>query len=239
MLLFLMVAFSLWMLIDAIRRGAPGYWVLGIIFFAPLGAFVYFFAIKFADYRPLLARGWQQRSYSVKELMARYEASPSQLNQLALARAFYEAERFEQAASLFSDVLDKQPVEPAALWGLARVRRSLGSYSESLELYERLLELDARHGELGAALEYAETLWDANRRDRALQVLEDIAEESHKLNHRLAFAHYLALSGHAARARQVLKSALAEHETSPTWLKEKQRGWAKAAGELLEKLDSV
>ena len=237
--IYLTLAFSLWMLIDAIRRSAPGYWVLVIIFFAPLGALVYFFAVKFSDYRPWLRRLLEKRSNSIEELMARYETSPSLLNQMALAHAYYEAERFEQAASLFSDVLEKKPVECDALWGLARVRRSQGNYADSLRLYERLLEQDARHGDFAAVLEYAETLWDGSRRDRAIEVLEDIASESSRLNHRLALAHYLVLAGNGRRAKEVLKLALKDHETSPKWLQQKQRQWAKAAGELLEKLDSA
>ena len=238
MLVYLTVAFSLWMLIDAIRRSAPGYWIL-IIIFVPFGAIFYFFGIKLRDYRPWLQRLMKQRSRSIEELTARYEAAPSQANQLALATAFYNADRLEQAASLFADVLDKQPEEAAALWGLARVRRTQGDHADSLRLYERLIDRDPRHGDFAAALEYAETLWDDGHTLRALEVLEDIAQESRRLNHRLAYAHYLVLADEKAKARTVLKRALADHETAPGWLKQKERQWASAASDLLRKLDSA
>jgi len=242
-MLYLTIAFSLWMLIDALRRSAPMYWVLILIVFFPVGSFVYFFAVKFKDYKPLqeklFARVMPRPTLSVDALMARYEASPTQANQLALAAAFYDGEQLDQAASLFHDVLERQPAQPDALWGLARVRRSQGSQAESLRLYERLIENDPRHGELAAALEYAEALWDAGQTKRCLEILEDIASESKRLNHRLAYAHYLVQSGDKAKAKNVLQRALHDHEVNPSWLKQKERQWANAAAELLKKLDSA
>lgn len=241
-MIYLVIAFSLWMLIDAVQRRAPIYWVLLIVFF-PAGSFVYFFAVKFKDYKPrlgkLFARVTPRSTLSIDELMARYEASPTQANQLALAAAFYDAERLDQAAALFHDVLDRQPAEPDALWGLARVRRSQASQAESLRLYERLIEQNPRHGELAAALEYAEALWDAGQTKRCLEILEDIANESKRLNHRLAYAHYLVQSGDKAKAKNVLQRALHDHEVNPSWLKQKERQWASAAADLLRKLDSA
>lgn len=241
-MIYLVIAFSLWMLIDAVRRRAPIYWVLLILFF-PGGTFVYFVAVKLKDYKPqlekLFARLMPRPTLSVDALMARYEAAPTQANQLALAAAFYDAERLDQAASLFNDVLDRQPAEPDALWGLARVRRSQGSKEESLRLYERLIEANPRHGEFAAALEYAEALWDAGQTKRCLEILEDIANESKRLNHRLAYAHYLVQNGDKAKAKTVLQRALHDHEVNPSWLKQKERQWANAAADLLRKLDSI
>ena len=242
-MIYLTIAFSLWMLIDALRRSAPMYWVLVLIVFFPVGAFVYFFAVKFKDYKPLqdklFARSTPRQVHSVDELMARYEASPTQANQLALATAFYDGERFDQAATLFADVLEREPTEADALWGLARVRRSQGSQAESLRLYERLIEKNPRHGEFTAALEYAEALWDAKHEKRCLEILEDIANETKRLNHRLAYAHYLVQNGDKTNAKNVLKRALHDHEVSPSWLKQKERQWASAASDLLRKLDSA
>ena len=47
-LLLLSYAFSVWMLVDAFKRGAEHYWYL-IIFF-PFGEWVYFFLVKIHDF---------------------------------------------------------------------------------------------------------------------------------------------------------------------------------------------
>jgi hypothetical protein len=47
-LLMLSYAFSLWMLIDALKRDAKPYWY--VIIFFPLGEWVYFFMVKIHDF---------------------------------------------------------------------------------------------------------------------------------------------------------------------------------------------
>ena len=46
-LFFFQSAFSLWMIVDAIRRGAAYYWYPVIAL--PFGEFVYFFVVKIHD----------------------------------------------------------------------------------------------------------------------------------------------------------------------------------------------
>ena len=43
------VALKIWMLVDAIGRGAESYWFF-IIVFAPFGEFIYFFMVKMRDF---------------------------------------------------------------------------------------------------------------------------------------------------------------------------------------------
>ena len=48
-LLLLSYAFSIWMIVDAYKRGAEHFWYL-IIFF-PLGEWIYFFLVKIHDFK--------------------------------------------------------------------------------------------------------------------------------------------------------------------------------------------
>jgi hypothetical protein len=234
---YLTIAFVLLMLIDAIRRGVPVYWILIIIFFAPLGAFVYFFAIKWRDFMPLLKRVFRTQPISTEKLIRLYEATPSEANELALANAFYDEQRFEQAEKLYQDVLTKQPEHTRAMLGLARVYRTQSSHSQSVDLYEKLIAADPRQDDFRVALEYSEALWDSGAKDRALEVLEDIAGETQRLNHRLALAHYLVQARNTARAREVLVQALDAHSQEPVGQQRRDKRWAKSAQKLLEKLD--
>ncbi len=49
-LFLLKIAFSLWMLTDAIKRGAPTWWYF--LLFFPLGAVAYFLVVKVHDFGP-------------------------------------------------------------------------------------------------------------------------------------------------------------------------------------------
>ena len=48
-LLGLWTVLKIWMLVDAIRRGAESYWYF-IIIFAPFGECIYFFMVKIRDF---------------------------------------------------------------------------------------------------------------------------------------------------------------------------------------------
>ncbi len=48
-LLYLSYAFSIWMMVDAYKRGASHFWYL--IIFIPFGEWVYFFLVKAQDFK--------------------------------------------------------------------------------------------------------------------------------------------------------------------------------------------
>jgi hypothetical protein len=53
-ILALSYAFSIWMVVDAFKRGAQSWWI--VIIFVPFGEFVYFFVVKAKDYRGAFTR---------------------------------------------------------------------------------------------------------------------------------------------------------------------------------------
>jgi len=48
-LLILSYAFSVWMLVDALKRDAKNYWL--VIIFFPFGEWIYFFMVKIHDFK--------------------------------------------------------------------------------------------------------------------------------------------------------------------------------------------
>jgi hypothetical protein len=55
--LVLSYAFSAWMLIDAVKRGARHWWM--IIILVPFGEFIYFFTVKIKDFKGFFER-WKR-----------------------------------------------------------------------------------------------------------------------------------------------------------------------------------
>jgi hypothetical protein len=53
-LLVLSYAFSIWMVVDAFKRGAQYWWI--VIIFVPFGEFIYFFLVKIKDFRGVFTR---------------------------------------------------------------------------------------------------------------------------------------------------------------------------------------
>ena len=65
-LLYLNLAFKIWMLIDAGRRRIDSYWYFIIVM--PFGAIIYFFSVKIHDYNLSWIKKSFERSVSVSEL---------------------------------------------------------------------------------------------------------------------------------------------------------------------------
>ncbi len=99
-LYLLQPAFTIWMLVDALRRRPILYWY--VIIFLPFGPFVYFFAFKIHDYD----LGWLGRivrpappAPSLAELRERVRQSPSLANRMRLANALHDAGDYAEAAA--------------------------------------------------------------------------------------------------------------------------------------------
>lgn len=120
-LVLLQTLFSIWMLVDAIRRGAEQFWWM--IVMIPFGEVAYFIAVVLPDIQRgnhALSNLYAGRPPSLKELRRDFAQTPSHLNRVRLAQGLHDAERFEEALGVFADILEREPADRAALHGHAR-----------------------------------------------------------------------------------------------------------------------
>src|SRR5438552_4689299 len=121
-------ALTIWMLVDANRRGVEPAWFWAILFFQPLGAWAYFFAYKVHDFRvrsPWLADLFHRRP-SLEELRHRANQSPTPANWLALAERLIEVKEDAEALPHLEAVLSREPEHCQSLYLLAVAHRRLG-----------------------------------------------------------------------------------------------------------------
>lgn len=232
-------SFYLWMLIDAIRRRAPFYWYL-IILFVPLGPFIYFWMLKLPELNGRRARTAStlvNAGPSLEELGELARETPSELNKLAYADALLAAQRFPEAIGRYRDVLRQSPESREALHGTARALLSLSRPKEAIEDLARLMEIDKDFRDFSAALDYAEALWQAGEKDDAIGLLTGLVAMHKRINHRMALAHYLKEQGDSATARNELDQALREFASSPDFVKRRDQRWADRARKLLAELN--
>lgn len=233
-LVFLLsLAFTIWMIVDALKRDLPLHWWLILLLFSPIGAIIYFFVIKIRDYdlRGMVAR--RATHPPLSELRHRALEAPSAENSLALADGLRAREKYSEAVSIYQRVLDSNADDKQALHGLARCHSELGDRTAALDLFGRLMELDRSYDNYSAALEYAETLWADGERQDALDLLEALSAHTRRMNHEIAFAHYLALDGQRERAREVLEHLLESYDQKPPAEQQRQKKWAGMARKML------
>jgi hypothetical protein len=231
----LLAAFQVWMIVDALRRRAEFYWLVILILFGPLSSVVYFFAVKIHDY-DLSRFRLTAKKPALAELKHRAEETPSLVNKLALADAFEAADQFADAIAPYEDVLRLDKDNKDALHGVGRAWLGLGKPDQAIVHFERLMELDSGFHDYGAALDYAEALWQNGQRDDTIELLTGLVGASSRMNHRLALAHYMALAGREAPARDQLELALRDYEHAPAFIKRRDQKWKKRAEEMLATL---
>jgi hypothetical protein len=147
-----------------------------------------------------------------------------------------EQGRFSEASHIYRSALDAAKDDARALHGLARCLVELEQGREALDTYEALMAIAPRYRNYAAALEYAEALHRVGRTLDATGLLEGLVDETGRLNHRLALAHYLDAGGQRARARSVLEGALAAYSASSTSEQEANRRWQRRISDKLEQL---
>ena len=234
---FIGLVFSIWMIVDAIRRRAEFWWLL-IIIFVPFGAVVYFFMVKLQDYDlGRLKRALSGApSGSLSELAYRAQETPSVSNKLALGEALSSAERYVEASDVYKEILRKDDANKQALHGLSRSLLGAGRAADACEHFQRLLEMDNSYADYSAALDYAEALWQSGQKDDAIELLTGLVRVNSRINHRVALGHYLSLSERKGEARDVLELALRDHEHSPAFVKKRDHKWAARAEKMMREL---
>lgn len=228
-------AFSLWMLVDAARRGAGYVWYM--IIMMPFGEVAYFLAVKihdpeFAAFRLDLF----SKPPSLDQLRFNAEHTPSFENRLMLARGLHDQDRHVEAAELFQRILEAEPEDKAALFGLGCSLLGAGRTRESIEVLEELVELDLKFAEYGAGSMLADIYWNEERREESLAMRETIANASRSLAHQTELARSLASAGREQEARELIERCLNEYAHSPGYIQRSEKQHARAARRVLKSL---
>lgn len=227
-------AFSFWMVVDSILRRKSLVWVIVILLLPPYGGLVYLIWLKVAESptgRAFLVRA----APSLAGPVTRAPLGGSEPS-LEVADQLEEQLRFNEAAAIYRQVFAQDARSARALHGLARCLVELHQPEDALQKYEALMTLDPRFRNYAAALEYAEALHLAGRSAEAIELLEGLVQETGRLNHRLALAHYCQAAGQTGRARSVLNEALAAYDSSPPPEQEANRHWQRRIADMLEQL---
>jgi hypothetical protein len=235
-LALIVIAFKIWMLIDAVQRRADYYWLM-IIAFIPGGSLIYFFLVRLRDpdARRISSRLREvvSRPVPLEVLQARFEDSRSAVNEIALAQALGENERWQEASEHFGNVLRSRPKEPDALFGYGISLLETKRPGEAVEAFTRLLEEHATYRDYAVYPELNAAYQRLDRPQQAVKVLRDLYRQSPRLRHAVWLAEALFILEEGSEANQILQTALRRHEESPTHVKKADRKWKRQALQMI------
>ena len=235
---YIALAFKLWMLLDALRRGVHALWYLVVML--PAGDFVYFFAVKLRDYNvrpaPLTAEQVGVRPPTIEELEQAVAESPSFYNRARLGWALYEARQPARARECFELALRSHPRDNDARYGLGLCLLEQGKLTEAADALTPLVERSFAHDDYRAAEALAEALHRSEQNAEACAVLEAIGKTTRRIDHRISHAKLLIRCEQRDEAVSVLGKALSEFEAQPEHLRQRQGASATEARRLLRTL---
>lgn len=227
------LAFQLWMLADSIRRRAPFFWSLLLFLITPVSV-VYFFVIWLPAMRNRRAL---PTGPTLEDLAEQMRQVPSEVNKLAFADRLAMQGRFPEAVGRFREILRLNKESKEALHGLSRTFMAMGRPQDAVEELANLMEIEPAYRDYGAALDYAEALWQANRHEDTIGLLTGLVGVSRRIEHRTALAHYLKEQGDKVTARNELDQALRDFDSSPESVQRRDRALAERARKLLAELN--
>lgn len=237
---YLLVAFKVWMLLDAIRRRVDVLWYLVVL--APLGDVIYFVAVKLRDFQareapPPAASATVARERTLLTLERAVNETPSFLNRVRLAWALLEGGNAQRAQGLFALALGTHPKDKEARFGLGLSQLESGDHQAAVTTLTPLAERALDYEHYTAALALAEALYRSGEKQATLELLNDVSSDSKRLEHRLVLARYQLRGDHKAEARDTLQQALGEFEEQPERIRMRNGAAATEARRLLRTLE--
>ncbi|MFL5243438.1 MAG: tetratricopeptide repeat protein [Gemmataceae bacterium] len=229
-------AFMIWMLVDAYRRQTEIYWYWLILAVPFVGAWVYFFAIKLADFRTFNLGPLFQRKIPLEELRYRALNMPTLTNHVNLARRLMELDDHEEAIPHLQAALKQEPDHPTALYSLAQCHKDMGHPELALEPLEKLLARDCRYSNYAGWHLLIETRALTGNQETALDQCRKLARVAPTLQHQCLLAEHLLVGGQHEEARTLLEHSLQDHAFLPGPIRRRNRTWAYQASRLHKRI---
>ena len=230
-------AFTLWMFIDAYRRHAEQFWIWVILFFQPIGTWLYFIVVKVPTLR--LGRGistkplWQ-RKLSLAELRYRVERTPTVINRVALAERLMEKGSHLDAIPHLEAALALDETYCQALHDLAVCQVACRQAQQALDSLDLLMRRDARWADYRAWRTQIEAQDALGRHDDALATCRDLEKRQPTWENRCRLAERLIDNGRNDDAARILDQALEDHHFAPFKTRLRNWRWARHAQQLLK-----
>jgi hypothetical protein len=229
--------FTIWMAIEAVRRGQASGWLWIILMFGPIGAAVYFFS-EYADL-PTRRFVFQTRKVTAQELrhaeveVRRLDSGYAWSHYASLLRAKSE---FPRAVEAGRKALERSPDQLETRYELSQALLGVGQFAEAGAMLEDVVAKDRTHDGDQALHALVKARLGAGRQAEARPLLEELEGRSSKPAILFDRAVLEAQLGERAVAARCLQRILNEAEYVPAYLKREVKPWVKKARQGLRKL---
>jgi hypothetical protein len=229
---------TVWMLVDAYRRGVEMYWYWIILIFQPLGAWAYFFVFKAKDLH--IDQSWLaglfHRPPSMQELRHRAERSATMASRLELAERLTEGGDYAEALPHLEAVLAREAEHCQALFLLAACHRGRGHPEQGVPLLEKLIARHPSWSDYRAWHTLIEVQREVGDLAGAVAKCRELDRVAPSLQHKCLLAEHLLMTGATTEAGKIVTQGLEDYHYLTGLSRRRDRRWIGKAKQLLKKI---
>lgn len=239
--LLLFVAFQIWMLVDAVRRG-EWLWAIFIFFFSVLSALLYYFLVYRAA-APAATRGFELPGLAerdrIRELEERIHHLDKAHHHAQLGDIYFQQGKLAKAEACYRAALERDADEIDARAHLGHCLLRQNRPAEGLPLLEQVCAQDPGHDYGYSLMALAETQAALGRIDDAVATWQRVLENHSYSRARVQLAELHLRQGRTSEARALLEEVVADDTHAPAFQRRRERVWTNRAKGLLRRLPAA
>jgi len=231
-------AFTIWMAVEAVRRGQASAWLWIILVFGPVGAAVYFFS-EYIDLRFSGSFGGLGRTVSAGELRvaeAEVHRLDNAVSWLGYASALRARKQYPRAVEAARNAVERDASSVDAHYELAQSLIATGRGAEAVESLQQVIATDRSFDSEAALFALAKIHLKSGDFEAARAELEEIANRSSRPEYLYELAVALGKLGHREEAAHVLQRIIGESAVLPPYLKRSAKPWVSRSRQALRHL---
>jgi len=231
--LWVAMAFTLWMLIDAIRRKEL-IWALAILFFTAFAAFWYFFSVYRAS--PSATRGFElpgaHHRKRIKELKAQIHHLDKAHHYSQLGDVYFQQGKLTEAETNYRAALERDPedLDTRAHLGQCLLRQK--KPSDARPLLEGVCAENPKHDYGYSLMALAETMTALGESEAAIAVWQRVVASHSYPRAKIQLAELYLAKNQPDLARAEIKEVLEDDPHAPAFQRKRDRFWVKRAKKL-------
>jgi hypothetical protein len=236
-MMWVVIAFHLWMFVDAIRREE---WIwAAFIFFFPMGinAILYYFWIYRANVpanAPTFELPGSANRARIKELQAQIYHLDKAHHHAELANVYFTQGKLADAEKEYLAALERDPTDLDTRAHYGQLLLRLNRAEEARAILEKVCAESPHHDYGQTMMHYGASLAAAGRNDEAIGAYRRTLERNTYPQARVELAELLLAKGDKDAARAELQEVVNDHGHAVGFQRKRERRWVKRASALLK-----
>lgn len=226
--------FSVWMIIDAIRR-REYFWV--VLIMAGLSFWYFFYIYRSA---PALTQGFElpgaAKRKRIKELEAQIHHIGNAVHHFQLGDVYFRQGKLQKAEACYRAALEREPTDIDARAHLGQCLALLKRPAEAKPLLEGVCKEDPKHDYGYSMMALAETLTALGERQAALNVWLRVTGNHSYPRAKVQLAQMYIADKQLDLARAELKDVLTDDAHAPKFQRKRDKIWVRRAKGLARKI---